>query len=611
MPEQGSRISQQDAGILPQKYQDLHKSPEVGLVVDDAEKRGEKVPNNPKETVSRYLGSLFERHGLLGGDDHRRDRQISRHVIKPDEIPEGYFENQRKIAREQGHGDVEITPEARRQLTETVITDQRKSLENWVDYVNHPDANYPAWFRYYTIRSVLTLGPYDKEKNRFSKRSSGTTAPYVDLNREALAYVYDKLNQTAEGKPIEEIGDEKLAPLLKSKNFGKLYAHAIETVTPASKEQRQQVAGEWVKYDQGSEAKQLSDSLEGHGTGWCTAGESTAQMQLQGGDFHVYYSYDQDGKPTVPRVAVRMENGQVAELRGINDQQNLEPEMAETADGKLAELPGGEAFKKKAADMKRLTEIEKKHNDGRELNSEELKFFYEIDGKIEGFGYQRDPRIDELREQRNSEEDMPIVLNCETEQIATSSDQINETTKAYVGKLEPGIFDKLKEVEHIYTSFPEGKIRRDSVDIGGKTVGELEQELEANGVNISQYAKDMLHSQDFVTAKDKERIDLVRLKVGDLGLAGYPTTDQIYGQVKDLGLDLCPPEVGPQYRLAYKNQPMYEWLNIGMKQITDSGGGPSVFRLARYDDGAWLDNQWTRPDRDWNPGGGFVFRLSK
>jgi hypothetical protein len=176
-------------GILPEKYPDLHTSKEVSFVVFSAKWRGERVRNEPEEKVSRYLGSLLNRHGLLGGGEERQRRQIERHVIKPHEIPEAYFENQRRIAREQGHGDIEITPEMREQLTEAVIADQTKSLESWVNYINHLDANYPAWFRYYTIRSVLTLGPYNKERHQFSKRSKGTTAAYVDLNREALALV--------------------------------------------------------------------------------------------------------------------------------------------------------------------------------------------------------------------------------------------------------------------------------------------------------------------------------------------------------------------------------------------------------------------------------------
>ncbi len=58
--------------------------------------------------------------------------------------------------------------------------------------------------------------------------------------------------------------------------------------------------GHWVKYEQGSDHVPLVISLQGHGTGWCTAGESTAKLQLKAGDFYVYYSLDGDGQPTIP-----------------------------------------------------------------------------------------------------------------------------------------------------------------------------------------------------------------------------------------------------------------------------------------------------------------------
>ena len=43
--------------------------------------------------------------------------------------------------------------------------------------------------------------------------------------------------------------------------------------------------------------------------------------------------------------------------------------------------------------MKKLTEI---NNKKEELNKEDLSFLYEIDNNIQGFGYNKDPRIEEI-----------------------------------------------------------------------------------------------------------------------------------------------------------------------------------------------------------------------
>lgn len=95
----------------------------------------------------------------------------------------------------------------------------------------------------------------------------------------------------------------------------------------------------------------------------------------------------------------------------------------------------GETYKKKSADMKLLTEIENKIKAKQPLAKDELIFLYEINSPIEGFGYEKDPRIDEIKKTRNSKEDAPIVFECRPEQIAWKPENVDENTKAYIGEL--------------------------------------------------------------------------------------------------------------------------------------------------------------------------------
>ena len=149
---------------------DPEKNPEVGRIAERTrDKTGAKVAEKPEERIQNYLDYIHE--SLDPQDPHRREEKLGRfkqtlydkNVIKPDEIPEAYFNTQRRLAREQGHGDVEINSETRRQLTEVIITDQKSSLDNWVDYLASPDATYPDWLKYWAIRSILGMGEYDKE----------------------------------------------------------------------------------------------------------------------------------------------------------------------------------------------------------------------------------------------------------------------------------------------------------------------------------------------------------------------------------------------------------------------------------------------------------------
>jgi hypothetical protein len=610
--------------FLKHKY-DLHKQPEI----DAAARRtlahtGEKVPQDPISRIGNYLNRFHEITDRTDPKDREHGMEAAkkwlyqRYVIKPDEIPESYFENQRRMARELGHGDINIPREARDQLTEVIIADQRSSLDLWVDYLSSSDAPYSDGLKYYTLRSVLGMGEYDKEKGAFTQRSKGTVKPYPDLNREALAYVLDAIGKKYKGYDIdlsrlEETDAKQFEKLLQSENFPKLYAWAIDKVTPATQEELAATGGEWVKYDQNSDHMPLVRSLEGHGTGWCTAGESTAKAQLEGGDFYVYYSLDKSGKPTVPRIAIRMQQNSIAEIRGISPNQNLDAGVTQIVEDKLKEFPDGELYKKRVADMKFLTEIENKAKDGGSLTAQELRFLYEIDSSIDGFGYQKDPRIAELRGTRNADQDMLTIFDCEPSQIARNSRQINENTRAYVGPLEAGIFKTLQRygIEQIFTKFPEGKIRIQDLEIGGKDFNQLERELSESGMNVSEWVESMMRNRDFTTLPNPQNLNLVRLKVSDLGFTNYPTTEQVYKKAQELGLELCPAEVGPHLRLKSKDQPMGDWFYVGMKPIAGSYGGPRVFGLARYDVGLWLSAYWARPDDAWDPKDEFVFSLRK
>ncbi|MBI5420691.1 MAG: hypothetical protein HZA35_00005 [Parcubacteria group bacterium] len=151
---------------------------------------------------------------------------------------------------------------------------------------------------------------------------------------------------------------------------------------------------------------------------------------------------------------------------------------------------------------------------------------------------------------------------------------------------------------------------RETIEIGGKTGEQLITEMEDVGVHISENAKFILKSPSFIPS-NKEEITLVRLTVADLGFTENATTDQIYERAKELGLELCSSDTASYYRLAYQNQPLWEWIYIGMKQIVGFGGNLNIFLLMHHDDGLWLNISWAKPDHEWILEDTFIFRLRK
>ncbi len=153
-----------------------------------------------------------------------------------------------------------------------------------------------------------------------------------------------------------------------------------------------------------------------------------------------------------------------------------------------------------------------------------------------------------------------------------------------------------------------------------KTVRKYESELEGKGFRVGRYTRDDLLNTDYFAeelAKQKpETINTVRLTVNDLFRDNKSHTfAEIRKKAKDLlGLEVCPPEVGPAYRLAYPagDQPMQEWLTIAMEPISDSDLNLRLFNLGPPDDdgGAWLSRSWVDlTETGWAPDSVFIFRL--
>lgn len=413
--------------FLNSLYNNMHMEE---VVMHTAEKS-----DSPTEKIGKYIERLERVHDIAKDSPHKMEvlKQFyyDKYVIK--ELPESYINLQKRIARERGYGDVTVTDEMKEEMLSNVQKEQEKSLDMWIDYLTSDDAMYPMWFKHYAFRGMLKLNKFDKEKGEFGRRSKTTTEPYVELNREVLARVYDTL--VKEIGTDEEISEEASKALENGESFKKLYEYYLTNTGYVNR--GNDTDGIWVKYDQGSDYKPLWESLQGKNTGWCTAGEETAKTQLSNGDFYVYYTKDKEGVYKEPRIAIRMDGkNKIGEVRGVGEHQNLEGCMTPIAE-KINEFPDKDKYLKKVNDMKLLTEIDNEVSNNIELTKEKLRFLYEIDSKIEGFGYGDDPRVKEIRDKRNNKKDLAFVFNCKEENIGTKlSDFENNDIICFYGDLE-------------------------------------------------------------------------------------------------------------------------------------------------------------------------------
>ena len=373
--------------FLHRLYKDMHMSDvvmhtaapndkpseKIGKYLDRLERVHEKAMNHPTDTGIRSLKKFYYNH----------------YVIQPENISDKYWQFLDSQYFEQ-YG-IHLTERLKQQHIQTILADQKTSLDKWIDYLSSEDARfYPSWARYWAFQGMLNIGAYDNQNDVYKRRDKSTVAPFVDLNQEVLAKVIDMVVQSVNQEQVEE----NFRQLVENGNFRKLYTFLLKQ----SKEKVMSdtsITGVWKKYDMGSDYHPLWESLQGKNTGWCTAGADTCKKQLAGGDFYVYYTYDKKGEATNPRLAIRMDGkNQIGEIRGIAKDQNIEPNFGEIVEEEIKDFPDRDKYKKRLHDTKMLTTVYNKYQNHEMLTKDDLLFIY---GNVEGCGWHNDPRLNELR----------------------------------------------------------------------------------------------------------------------------------------------------------------------------------------------------------------------
>jgi len=125
----------------------------------------------------------------------------------------------------------------------------------------------------------------------------------------------------------------------------------------------------------------------------------------------------------------------------------------------------------------------------------------------------------------------------------------------------------------------------------------LRNALDAGGCGIGDLAEQIIARPAFTLAPTRTVVDLVAAPAAEFGLtAESAALGDIYARAEKLGLSLAPAEVGPELRLQYLDQPIGEFLRIGMKPITTWNGDPVIFVVANGGAGLILIGQHTSAD---------------
>ena len=102
--------------------------------------------------------------------------------------------------------------------------------------------------------------------------------------------------------------------------------------------------------------------------------------------------------------------------------------------------------------------------------------------------------------------------------------------------------------------YPNCQTNRRTIHLGGLEKSELIKKFAQNSISMNASAERLFASDLFTTSKTHDTVTCIELTVSNLGFPQGATIAEIYAKAKQLGLHLCPLELGPHLRLQYLDQ---------------------------------------------------------
>src|SRR5262249_41163699 len=132
--------------------------------------------------------------------------------------------------------------------------------------------------------------------------------------------------------------------------------------------------------------------------------------------------------------------------------------------------------------------------------------------------------------------------------------------------------------------------------------------LDAAGCGIGESAEEILARPAFTVGATKTSVELFALSAAELGFQTdtAPLAD-IFARAQQLGFGLAAAEVAPQLRLQYFDQPLGEFLVVGMEPIKTWRGELVILNVANSGAGLVLIGQDGRADAEIAVASRFVF----
>ena len=155
----------------------------------------------------------------------------------------------------------------------------------------------------------------------------------------------------------------------------------------------------------------------------------------------------------------------------------------------------------------------------------------------------------ELRTGRNVREDTSRIFDCNSSEVAQSIEQVDASSKVYIGPLGPEIFKKfpLKNLKNLYLEFPNNKIRYADVN-QGLGVPQIIADVAVSAKRHASYftqrdIEQKIKQANLFRTSLIKHIKLIPLTLKELGFRKGVNIESIVKRAEDYGLRICTGEV--------------------------------------------------------------------
>ena len=127
----------------------------------------------------------------------------------------------------------------------------------------------------------------------------------------------------------------------------------------------------------------------------------------------------------------------------------------------------------------------------------------------------------------------------------------------------------------------------------------------------SPWIDDIVKNKNFNLKKFQTPIELIKIKVKDLGFSKPTELKRIYKKAIEKGYNLVPPEIAIYSRLIYTKQKTGEWIRFATPfySMVDSDKVPHLPKLGKALGCYFLETYWSYPKAIFHPKNQFIFKL--